>query len=790
VSKRTPGAGKKAPDVKKKVPDTKAAPEASAKARRWGGRNAILALIGIAVLCAAGFYAWRELRPAAHAPAQADAHGGEGYADPATCVSCHADIAKTYAQTGMGRSFHRVNASDASEGFTAHNTLYNKASDRYYAMVAKDGKLYEQRHQVGFDGKEANLEEKQIDYVIGSGNHSRTYLHRSSDGKLVELPVSWYSEMGGYWEMSPGYDNPNQKDFRRPIGYECMSCHNAYPAADQVSRTSSDENDFGDKLPEGIDCQRCHGPGSAHVQAATKEGTSLDAVRASILNPAKLPRDRQMNVCMQCHLETTSLPLPHSIRRFTRAAFSFRPGEMLQDYETFFDHKPGTGYDDRLEVAHQAYRLRKSACFLNSQMTCTTCHNPHQALRGEEATKHYVAVCSSCHTNVHAKMAPVAGKNCLTCHMWKQRTEDAVHVVMTDHYIQRVKPKKDMLAPVKEMVPAYHDEVVAYDPKTFAQGPDGELYLAVAQVEQESNLQAGTVRLQQAIERDKPEDARFYFTLGAAYAKGGKNAEAIPWFEEALRRRPDYPVALREFAATLAAQGNLTRSAEIGEKAAAAAPADTAVLTNLGNVYLQQGRIDDAKRVLQQALAINPDLPDAKVFMGLVWMNEKNLPQGEASFRSAISSQPDLAEAHNDLASVLANRGDLAEAGFHLQKAIEGNPTNAEVYRNYGRLLALTGSYDKAIAEIRLGMKVDPKSAQLHIDLGNVLAKKGDVSSAKEEYGRAIQLDANNEYGEAHLRLAEILARQGQAAKAHEEYQKAAESPDPRVRQAAMDALR
>ena len=39
-----------------------------------------------------------------------------------------------------------------------------------------------------------------------------------------------------------------------------------------------------------------------------------------------------MDVCMQCHLETTSVELPQMIRRFDRSIFSFRPGEPLGSY--------------------------------------------------------------------------------------------------------------------------------------------------------------------------------------------------------------------------------------------------------------------------------------------------------------------------------------------------------------------------------------------------------------------------------------------------------------------------
>jgi hypothetical protein len=52
-------------------------------------------------------------------------------------------------------------------------------------MVARDGRWFERRHQTGFDGAQANIVEASIDYIIGSGNHARSYLHRTAEGKLA-----------------------------------------------------------------------------------------------------------------------------------------------------------------------------------------------------------------------------------------------------------------------------------------------------------------------------------------------------------------------------------------------------------------------------------------------------------------------------------------------------------------------------------------------------------------------------------------------------------------------------
>ena len=60
-----------------------------------------------------------------------------------------------------------------------------------------------------------------------------------------------------------------------------------------------------------------------------------------------------------------------------------------------------------------------------------------------------------------------AKADCIGCHMPKRRSDDAVHVVMTDHYIRRNKPSRDLLAPFQEAdfakLDTYRGEVIPYD---------------------------------------------------------------------------------------------------------------------------------------------------------------------------------------------------------------------------------------------------------------------------------------------------------------------------------------
>ena len=63
-------------------------------------------------------------------PAPIDAPSPQSvYVDSALCADCHAEIAKTYRQTGMGRSLYVLRDANRVEDYTARNTLFHRASN-------------------------------------------------------------------------------------------------------------------------------------------------------------------------------------------------------------------------------------------------------------------------------------------------------------------------------------------------------------------------------------------------------------------------------------------------------------------------------------------------------------------------------------------------------------------------------------------------------------------------------------------------------------------------------------
>lgn len=683
-----------------------------------------------------------------------------GYADPKTCATCHREIAESYAKTGMGRSFGPTANAEPVEGLAKGAQYYHALSDSYYSMVWRGGRLFQRRWQSGPDGNQINVEEASVDYVMGSGNHARSYLHRTDGGMLIELPLGWYPENGGEWAMAPGSDTPHPQT-RRFISYKCMFCHNGYPRIPTANEAPGSDPVFLD-LPSGIDCQRCHGPGAEHVRT---QG------RAAMVNPAKLSPERRMEVCMQCHMETTSGRIPAVLQRFDRAPFSYVPGQPLADFAISFDHAPGTGHDEKFEAVSSVYRLRQSRCFLESggKLECATCHDPHRIPRGEEAARQYSAVCLKCHANVsHPTAIKASAADCISCHMPKRRVEDAPHVVMTEHKIERFAPANALAPFAEKPAEEYRGEVAPYYPSPLPETPLNSLYRAVAQVGLGNNVAAGMPELVKWIGEVNPKEPEFYMVLGDGWKSLGKPDEAAAAYRRALELAPNSTRAMRALAAV-----DSTHAEQILARAVEIAPDDA-------ESWFRYGVLTASPERIQKAIALNPWLPDQSRRLA-------ELTHSAAALDDALRTDP-FDDAAWDLGGrIFAEKGQFAQAFYDFKRAIRLAPSAAYLY-DYALALVRAGRFDEAQENAEAALGANANLTEAHELLGSLHLRKNELPEAIREYRAAVALKP--EIPRLHLRLGMALAAHGEKVEAAAQLREAAAGSDADVARQAAAALR
>jgi Cytochrome c554 and c-prime len=322
-----------------------------------------------------------------------------GFLGDTACRPCHSEIATTYLHTAHRITSQLPSKASISGSFApGADVLKTSNPDLHFRMQARADGFYETA--VFWQPPDEKIRTERIDFVTGSGKKGQTYLYWQGD-QLFQLPVSYWTELHA-WVNSPGFSD-GVADFHRPIVPRCLECHATYFASIPSAQADNRYRKAGFVL--GISCERCHGPGREHV-SKQRQSASTSGENDSIVNPAKLSRDRQMEVCAQCH---------GGIGEPVAPAFSFLPGQPLENFIRL--QRPRE--DARVDVhGNQVALTQRSRCYQSSAMTCTTCHDVHAPERQPAA---YSEKCLQCHKEkdcgAFVKLGEKIRENCIDCHM-------------------------------------------------------------------------------------------------------------------------------------------------------------------------------------------------------------------------------------------------------------------------------------------------------------------------------------------------------------------------------------
>jgi predicted CXXCH cytochrome family protein len=344
------------------------------------------------------------------------------------CASCHKQM---HADWTGGRHSKMIQPATPTSvlGDFSKSGVTLKGSP--YRLRVKDGAYFISESYL--TGKE---QEHRVEYTLGS-RRIQHYLTTIEHGAIIVLPPSWDVQRRE-WFDNMEIVRPDEND-QKPVqqwNKNCVGCHVSQQENNYRPATRSYATKWTDF---GTSCERCHGPGSAHVEAYSRGDRSGAPIAASIVRPTRLDPKRSSMVCAQCH----------SLRDivasgYTAGADYFDYFQPVLEYGPRKDSDPTYWADGRpRRFSNDAIGLWESECFLRGSATCTSCHNnPHipDVDRNAQLAPRNNALCTNCHQGLAAQptahthhRADSTGSSCVECHMPK--TVISIKSTMRDHTI-------------------------------------------------------------------------------------------------------------------------------------------------------------------------------------------------------------------------------------------------------------------------------------------------------------------------------------------------------------------
>jgi len=384
----------------------------------------------------------------------------DGYVSSDTCRSCHPE---QYAS--WEASYHRTMTQVATPETVvpSFDGVEVQVHGRRYEFSQDGDELWVDMEDPYYDGSgPAPRVRRRIVMTTGS-HHEQDFWFESGPGRAVAHFPLVYRIAEQRWLPNGSTFVQPPFDHSRPARPEkggwnrnCIQCH----ATRGQPRLRGNEPAETAVAELGIACESCHGPAQDHVRANQDplrryalHDKDDDEGDPTIVNPARLDKQRASEVCGQCHMVSTLMG-PRSNPHWNEHGASYRPGDELEVTRDVLRpdsaDDPAIAYmlrrnpnflrdrfwaDGMIRVSGREYHgLLDSPCFKDGPMTCLSCHTMHKAAADPRTFEEWAddqlapkmetnTACLQCHSgfeDVEAHTHHDAGSSgslCYNCHM-------------------------------------------------------------------------------------------------------------------------------------------------------------------------------------------------------------------------------------------------------------------------------------------------------------------------------------------------------------------------------------
>ena len=518
-----------------------------------------------------------------------------GYAGSEACARCHKSIYDHYMQTGMGRSISNITP-QLLQQLHLPSSFFDDKANRHYEIYAQQGILHESEFETDAAGGEVFGVTRPLRWVVGAGAYNIAGIVQVGE-YLFEAPLALYTNTMT-WGHAPGYEFADYA-FSRPILPGCIACHTgrANPVPDSSGRYEAVP--FSEMA---IGCERCHGPGAAHVQAMQNSGAGKGA-GSLIVNPARLTPALANDICLACHEIGDERVLQPG-----KTYQDIRPGAPLGETLSVFMVPPTRNSPPQSDHLQHYYSMMLSKCYRASggRLRCISCHDPHVELASQDKATAYNLRCGTCHTDSSCGL-PLAKRsqgtppdNCIGCHMPRRSVSFIAHTSLTNHRI---------VARPEEPLPD-----AAFGQTTTAL-PD---LINLAPLPGKEDAPPALLTLLRAYGELAPDHPEY----NAAYLKTLDRLE---------KTQPDHALVQAALGRLELRNGNLALAVDHLQRALQLGPRQASTLADLSQAFDRLGRPSEAFSALQSAIELDPYNPVLQKTQIVLFIRQKRYTEARAA---------------------------------------------------------------------------------------------------------------------------------------------------------------
>lgn len=241
---------------------------------------------------------------------------------------------------------------------------------------------------------------------------------------------------------------------------------------------------------------------------------------------------------------------------------------------------------------------------------------------------------------------------------------------------------------------------------------------------------------------ENPDDVLAYNHLGSIYFAQKNYEKSINSYKRGLQIDQNHPILNYNLARAYEVSKNIPDAIRCYQSALKTRPGWIDAIRDFSELLIKAQKNKDAQNLVQQSIKLHPTDTDLLCLLGKIYINQYDYDSAEKTFKKADSYKQNDVKILSGLAESLEKGEKLDKALDTILSALEIEPENKDIRKQYVHALLSSQDYDTALSNIKeLNEETNEKDIQVLDLYGQYYICKDQEEQAQKFYDKIKRLN-------------------------------------------------